>query len=154
MTSAQELHRLAALAAGHELKWSNEWPGGGCLMRRVVPEPEHPGSKWVPWRPLNDDGDALRLAVALNLGISVPVHRTIRARCHQLPRLCRERARMRKRPLRSRAPRNRPCSRWYRAAHGRGSDMTQIKERPILFSAEMVRAILGGRIGHVASAAV
>lgn len=80
MTSAQELHRLAALAAGHELKWSNEWPGGGCLMRRVVPEPEHPGSKWVPWRPLNDDGDALRLAVALNLGISVPVHRTIRAR--------------------------------------------------------------------------
>ena len=28
-------------------------------MRRVVPEPEHPGSKWAPWRPLNDDHDAL-----------------------------------------------------------------------------------------------
>ena len=37
----------------------HEWPGGGCLVRRVVPEPEHPGSKWVPWRPLNDDHDAL-----------------------------------------------------------------------------------------------
>lgn len=63
----QELLRLAALAAGHELKYSNEWPGGGCLMRRVVPESEHPGSKWVPWRPLNDDGDALCLAVKLGL---------------------------------------------------------------------------------------
>ena len=30
----QELLRLAALAAGYELKWSHEWPGGGgCLMR-------------------------------------------------------------------------------------------------------------------------
>ena len=28
-------------------------------MRLVVPEPEHPGSKWAPWRPLNDDHDAL-----------------------------------------------------------------------------------------------
>lgn len=65
----QELLRLAALAAGHELKYSNEWPGGGCLMRRVAPESEHPGSKWVPWRPLNDDGDALRLAVTLGLEI-------------------------------------------------------------------------------------
>ena len=59
MTSAQELHHLAALAAGHELRWSHEWPGDGCFMRRVVPEPEHPGSKWAPWRPLNDDHDAL-----------------------------------------------------------------------------------------------
>ena len=25
----QELQRLAALAAGYELKWSHEWPGGG-----------------------------------------------------------------------------------------------------------------------------
>lgn len=75
----QELLRLAALAAGYELEWAPEWPGGGCFMRRVVPEPEEPFSKRVPWRPLVDDGDALRLAVALNLGISVPVHRTIRA---------------------------------------------------------------------------
>ena len=44
----QELQRLAALAAGYELKWSHEWPGGGCLMRLVVPEPEHPGSKCKP----------------------------------------------------------------------------------------------------------
>lgn len=75
----QKLHRLAALAAEHELKWAPEWPGGGCLMRRVIPEPEPPFSKWVPWSPLNDDGDALRLAVALNLGISIPVHKIINA---------------------------------------------------------------------------
>ena len=73
----QELLRLAALAAGYELKWSNEWPGGGCFMRRVVPEPEHPGSKWVPWRPLNDDGDALRLAVALELYLNLGAFGTI-----------------------------------------------------------------------------
>jgi hypothetical protein len=31
------------------------------------------------WNPLEDDGDALRLAVKLRLGISLPVHKTIRA---------------------------------------------------------------------------
>lgn len=36
-------------------------------------------SRTVLWNPLTDDGDALRLAVKLNLGISIPVHQTIRA---------------------------------------------------------------------------
>ena len=61
------LHRLAALAAGYELEWAPEWPGGGCLMRRVIPEPEEPFSKRVPWNPLEDDGDAFRLAVKLGI---------------------------------------------------------------------------------------
>ena len=67
----QELLRLAALAAGYELEWAHEWPGGGCFMRRVVPEPEEPFSKRVPWRPLNDDGDALRLAVTLGMQLDL-----------------------------------------------------------------------------------
>ena len=31
------------------------------------------------WNPLTDDGDAFRLAVKLNMGISIPIHHTIRA---------------------------------------------------------------------------
>ena len=65
----QELLRLAALAAGYELEWAPEWPGGGCFMRRVVPEPEPPFSKRVPWNPLEDDGDAFRLAVEMEFSI-------------------------------------------------------------------------------------
>ena len=37
------------------------------------------GSGYEAWNPLTDDGDALRLAVKLNLAISIPVHKTIRA---------------------------------------------------------------------------
>lgn len=64
----KELLELAAKAAEVELTWD--------------------GSRWdfskdpaelVGWNPLTDDGDALRLAVKLNMGISIPIHRTIRA---------------------------------------------------------------------------
>lgn len=37
------------------------------------------GSGYEAWNPLVNDGDALRLAVKMNLGISIPVHKTIRA---------------------------------------------------------------------------
>ncbi len=67
----QELLRLAALAAEYELEWVPEWPGGGCFMLRVVPEPEPPFPTWVPWNPLNDDGDALRLAVTLGMQLDL-----------------------------------------------------------------------------------
>ena len=46
------------------------------------PLPMHgPGLTWGHgwWNPITDDGDALRLAVKLNLGISIPIHKTIRA---------------------------------------------------------------------------
>ena len=69
----ETLIRLAALAAGHEVKWAPEWmDGAGCWMRRVVPEPPFPCSEWVPWNPQEDDGDALRLAVKLGLLIDNP----------------------------------------------------------------------------------
>jgi len=48
----KELIELAAKAAGIDIKWK-EW----------VTDKE--------WNPLTDDGDALRLAVKLNLGVNV-----------------------------------------------------------------------------------
>lgn len=61
--SDKELLELAAKAAGIWLEWG--------------------GEIWMPpyhhWNPLTNDGDALRLAVKLNLGISIPIHQTIKA---------------------------------------------------------------------------
>ena len=68
----RELMERAAKAADYSIEWCQEYPGGGCYMKRVIPEPQEPYSKRVPWSPLQDDGDALRLAVELQLGISVP----------------------------------------------------------------------------------
>lgn len=74
----RELLELAAKAAGLKVFWghpsscSYDWQklyfDHGVFDRRC---PE--------WNPLTDDGDALRLAVNLRLGISLPVHRTIQA---------------------------------------------------------------------------
>jgi len=66
MTNDRELLELAAKAAGLTLgkHTQKDWAF------------THGGKEW---NPLTDDGDALRLAVKLNLGISIPVHRTIRA---------------------------------------------------------------------------
>lgn len=71
MTTDRELLELAARAVGIELEWCQEWCGGqGCYMTPVVPAPTDPIlSKRVPWNPLQDDGDALRLAVKLRLSI-------------------------------------------------------------------------------------
>lgn len=63
----QELLHLAALASMLEIKRMPEWIGDKRLMRLVIHESKHPSSKWVPWNPLNDDGDALRLAVHLGI---------------------------------------------------------------------------------------
>ncbi len=64
-TTGRELLELAAKAAGYEYA-----KHGGYIVVDGIP-----GN----WNPLTDDGDALRLAVKLNLGISIPVHQTIRA---------------------------------------------------------------------------
>jgi hypothetical protein len=62
----REMLELAAKAAGYRLEWCDSWPGGGCYMRVVEPAPVDPIiSKRTPWQPLDDDSDALRLAVVL-----------------------------------------------------------------------------------------
>lgn len=65
----RELLELAAKAAGIQVRWTDKDIYQGSFLRRVVPAPEAPCSEWLYWRPLDDDGDALRLAVALKLNI-------------------------------------------------------------------------------------
>lgn len=62
----KELLELTAKAAGVEVHWNVH---GRHFDRRVVPEPAEPFSKWLPWRPLSDDGDALRLVRSLMMRI-------------------------------------------------------------------------------------
>ena len=60
--SDKELLELAAKAAGIELEWPQDYGGADHLS-------PHDTSTRQIWNPLTDDGDALRLAVALNLDI-------------------------------------------------------------------------------------
>lgn len=60
----RELLELAAKAAGLEFS------DGRQLNPRVFLVRE-PGGEWQGWNPLTNDGDALRLAVKLNLHIGV-----------------------------------------------------------------------------------
>ena len=64
----RELLELAAKAAGIEY---NDRYGKGLWLGEFYSGKE--------WNPLTDDGDALRLAVALNMGISIPVFNKHRA---------------------------------------------------------------------------
>lgn len=59
MSSDRELLELAARAAGIEGEWSKTIGGWDCLIT----------SGHHPWQPLHDDGDALRLAVKLGIGV-------------------------------------------------------------------------------------
>ena len=72
----RELLELAAKAAGVEVWFPRMADGNGGVI-----EPCHTtrNGETQVWNPLTDDGDALQLAVTLNLGISIPVHKTIRA---------------------------------------------------------------------------
>ena len=62
----RELLELAAKAAGYSFD--------GTTLRNTSTDFEYNG-----WNPLDDDGDALRLAVKLRMGISLPIHKTIKA---------------------------------------------------------------------------
>jgi len=59
----KELLELAAKAAGIECYWVESGPDSPTM---VLNEPYY-----ATWNPLTDDGDALRLAVKLGLGISI-----------------------------------------------------------------------------------
>ncbi len=63
----KELLELDAKAAGISIKWNENW---NCFMRDARPVQEF-DSEWLPWRPLTDDGDALRLAVKLGLDVCI-----------------------------------------------------------------------------------
>lgn len=67
--SDRELLELAAKAAG----MAAFWDATACCMRLVVDN-----NSFTYWRPLHDDGDALRLAVQLRLQVSTP-HKDYRA---------------------------------------------------------------------------
>ena len=69
----RELLELAAKAAGILL----DWEFGPRLAALPPLDKMNPAVGW--WNPLADDGDALRLAVALNMGISIPVFNKHRA---------------------------------------------------------------------------
>lgn len=68
----QELLKLAAKAAGIEIEWN-------VMINRISPilapktqqERNWLGHEHTPWNPLSDDGDALRLALDLELDVSL-----------------------------------------------------------------------------------
>ena len=62
----RELLELAAKAANIPIKFTPEGIPFHAEMQG------NPGFRcWVAWNPLADDGDALRLAVSMNMGISI-----------------------------------------------------------------------------------
>ena len=63
----RELLELAAKAAGYSVRTDLTYEGVIVINDGVF------------WNPLTDDGAALRLAVALNMGISIPVFNKPRA---------------------------------------------------------------------------
>jgi hypothetical protein len=62
MTTEREQHELAAKAAGLFITWKEGACKGGPFAAAFI------GNQ--PWRPKEDDGDSLRLAVKLGINIS------------------------------------------------------------------------------------
>lgn len=70
----RELLPLAARAAGIDAHWGDGWQKE--IMFRSVPRANSPLVTYIEWNPLGDDGDALRLAVKLNLSVCVELDQT------------------------------------------------------------------------------
>lgn len=66
----QQILQLAAKAAGLEVRWTEEDVFQGSFLRRVIPAPRPPASKWLYWRPLIDGGDAFSLAMELRMMVN------------------------------------------------------------------------------------
>lgn len=74
-----ELLALAAKAAGHNLNW---W-GDDCWLAFNGESVKH-------WSPLKDDGDALRLAVKLNIHLGIERDAVSAWECSQFHSFCGE----------------------------------------------------------------
>jgi len=61
MTTNRKQHELAALAAGLVITWKEGHCNGGSYEGAFIGD--------QPWRPKEDDGDALRLAVRLEINV-------------------------------------------------------------------------------------
>lgn len=71
----RELLELAAKAAGYALKWGETYIVGDdevdCTDLSYVVSGQPDEADWL-WSPLEDDGDALRLAVKLRMAVYPP----------------------------------------------------------------------------------
>lgn len=67
MRTDRELLELAAQAAGYDVIWNENWQ----CFQHCNPVPDKFGGQRFPWTPDTDDGDALRLAVKLEIRASV-----------------------------------------------------------------------------------
>ena len=66
----KELLELAAKAAGVEIQWESDGTIQNRMNRPTIPYFCQNMSSAIDWNPLADDGDALRLAVKLDLDIA------------------------------------------------------------------------------------
>lgn len=65
----RELLELAAKAAGYKVRWHEHWNCHVHVEPNNIDNPPTPAGRRQIWVPLHDDGDALRLAVKLNIGV-------------------------------------------------------------------------------------
>lgn len=63
----RELLEMAAKAAGYNVRWNENWKCFVHVGPHNIDNPPTPAGERHAWVPLNDDGDALRLAVKLNM---------------------------------------------------------------------------------------
>lgn len=64
--SKRKMLTLAAQAAEYEVMWNES----SELFQHSFPEPDRHGQLRYSWEPFDDDGDALRLAIKLDLNLS------------------------------------------------------------------------------------
>ena len=67
----KELLELAAKAAGYEVRWHDLWKCFVHVNPHYIDYPQTMAGSRPHWVPLDDDGDALRLAVKLDLLVNV-----------------------------------------------------------------------------------
>ncbi|HHF0887560.1 TPA: hypothetical protein ACPILO_005496 [Pseudomonas aeruginosa] len=74
----RELLELAARAAGYEVRWHENWKCFVHVGANNITYPPSPAGQRHVWVPLDDDGDALRLAVQVRMDLeqSVPQDQT------------------------------------------------------------------------------